>query len=100
MKVASPKLVWGMFPSKLSNQAKGTLICIVGVLILSPDALLIRKLSNVPNMAVIFFRHLLFTLANEYILLIQHREFAWERIKCIGKWGLAAGSLINVFSVC
>jgi len=45
------------FWNKLSNQMKGTILCIVGTLILSPDTLLIRKVSNIDGYTVQFYRY-------------------------------------------
>lgn len=43
--------------SNLSNQMRGTILCVVGTLILSPDTLLIRKVSNIDGYTVQFYRY-------------------------------------------
>ena len=40
----------------ISKQTKGTLFCVVGVLIISPDSLIVRELSHLPNYTVIFYK--------------------------------------------
>lgn len=43
----------------LSNQAKGTLYCFFGVLILTPDSLCVRELARLPDFTVILYKYLL-----------------------------------------
>lgn len=42
----------------LSNQAKGTLFCFFGVLILTPDSLCVRELARLPDFTVILYKYL------------------------------------------
>jgi drug/metabolite transporter (DMT)-like permease len=41
-----------------SNQVKGTLCCLCGILVISPDSLLVRLVSSLPDMEVIFYKYL------------------------------------------
>lgn len=84
----------------MSKQVKGTLIVIAGMVILTPDALLVRKLDNLQDMTMIFYRSLLFIGAVALILVLQHREKSWTEFIGMGKPGLAAGVLWGISCFC
>jgi drug/metabolite transporter (DMT)-like permease len=50
------------FTNTWSNQVKGTILCVVAVFILTPDALLVREVSHLPDLQVIFLKYLFFGL--------------------------------------
>lgn len=78
----------------LSTHAKGTLITIFAVLALTPDSLLLRKLSHLPNFVVMFYRYLVFTSVLTLFLGITNgpRGFI-EKFRNIGIIGWIAGLL-------
>lgn len=77
---------------KLSTHAKGTLICLLAILILTPDSLLIRKLSNVPNFAVLFYRYLIFSISLlVFMLCTCGLQETIAKFRRIGYLGLFAG---------
>lgn len=47
-------------PSYLSKRAWGTIITVVAILIVTPDSLLVRKLANLPDFVMMFYRYLMY----------------------------------------
>ncbi len=80
-----------MFDFDWSNQTKGTIYCIVGVLVVTPDSLLVRKVSHLPNFTVQFYRHFLYAYTLGVYFLCQEGRQSWVKLKEIGKIGLFAG---------
>ncbi|RYH15295.1 EamA family transporter [archaeon] len=74
-----------------SEHSIGTIMCLVGVLILTPDTLLLRMLSDIPIFPIIFFRHLLITASCTTVLLLYQKTNTLQKIKAIGKTGFLAG---------
>jgi drug/metabolite transporter (DMT)-like permease len=76
----------------MSNHIKGLLIAFVGVLILTPEGILV-KLANSDSFTILFWRGLFLTLSILLILVISYRSNALNQIKGIGKEGLLIGCL-------
>jgi len=76
----------------MSNHLKGLLIAFFGVLILTPEGILV-KLANSDSFTILFWRGLFLTLSILIILLISYRSNALNQIKGIGKEGLLIGCL-------
>jgi len=55
------------------NHFKGLLITILGVVILSPDALLVR-LANTNSWTILFWRGLFFALGITLVIFLTYRE--------------------------
>lgn len=81
--------------------AKGLLLVGLGVLLLSPDALLIRLLG-MGAAAILFWQGLLLTVGFFALALVLYRGEAVRRIVGMGSWGLVVGmfsALNQVFFV-
>ena len=76
----------------MSNHLKGLLIAFFGVLVLTPEGILV-KLANSDSFTILFWRGLFLTLSILVILLISYRSNALNQIKGIGKEGLLIGCL-------
>jgi len=76
----------------MSNHIKGLLIAFFGVLVLTPEGILV-KLANSDSFTILFWRGLFLTLSILLILLISYRSNALNQIKGIGKEGLLIGCL-------
>ena len=74
----------------MSNHLKGLLIAFFGVLVLTPEGILV-KLANSDSFTILFWRGLFLTLSILVILLISYRSNALNQIKGIGKEGLLIG---------
>ncbi|RYG95341.1 EamA family transporter, partial [archaeon] len=83
-------------PKFLSKHSIGTLICLLGVLILTPDAILLRKLSHLPNYTVVFFRFVLLTSTCTSILLAYDRTNIYRRLQSISKLGALAALIWGI----
>jgi drug/metabolite transporter (DMT)-like permease len=83
--------------SHLSSQTRGTLYCIFGVLILTPDSLLVRLTSTLPGMEIIFYKYLfmfvtllLIVIHNEKANLVAElRSLGWLEWFAAGLWGVS-----------
>ena len=76
----------------MSNHLKGLLIAFFGVLVLTPEGILV-KLAYSDSFTILFWRGLFLTLSILIILLISYRSSALNQIKSIGKEGLLVGCL-------
>lgn len=79
----------------MTNHLKGLLIAFFGVLILTPDGILV-KLANADSWTVLFWRGIFFAISIIVILLISYRSRALNEIKGIGKEGLLIGCLTGL----
>ena len=90
--------------SNLSDHAKGFLITALGVLILTPDTLLIR-LVNLDPWSTSFWRGMFLSLTLFVFLVVKYRSQVFAKYREIGRTGLAisicyvASSLCFVWSV-
>jgi drug/metabolite transporter (DMT)-like permease len=87
-------------PSKTFNmsaqQIKGTAICMIGVLILSPDALLLRMVSNLPNYTVLFIKFAISGLVFVCWITVESKCHLIRSFKNIGRLGILAGIILGV----
>lgn len=74
-----------------SQQLRGTLISVAGVLTLSPDTLLIRLVGSVDDWTVQFYRYFLQGSTMLVIFLVLEREKAPAKLWGIGRIGVLAG---------
>ena len=82
----------------MSQHLKGLLITTLGVLILSPDALLIRLL-NADTWTVVFWRGLAFSIGTTLIMLLIYRKDTIKQFIKIGKPGLIIGVIFGFSSL-
>jgi len=79
----------------MSQHLKGLLITLLGVFILSPDALLVR-LADTDTWTILFWRGLIFSFGITLIIIITYRNNAIKQFKVIGKRGLLLGFLFGL----
>ena len=82
----------------ISNRSKGLLLSLVGVLILSPDSLLIR-LVNLDNNSLIFYRGLLPAIATSIFLFFFYKKNFINSFILIGKAGLIYAFLYSLIHI-
>ena len=85
--------------SLLSKHAHGTLICIIGVLALTPDALLLRCVQRLPNFDVLFIKFALFTGTFIAYHVVNTRSQAISGFYKLGKIGICAGIIWGISNV-
>jgi drug/metabolite transporter (DMT)-like permease len=91
-----------IFANNWSNQVKGTILCVTAVFILTPDALLVREVSHLPDLQVIFLKYLFFGLFLTVSLLAsQGFNAVLNLVKNFGWIGWSAGIIwaISNFTV-
>ncbi len=76
----------------MNKHLKGLLIAFFGILILSPDAALVR-LANADSWTILFWRGIFFAAGIIVILLITYRSKALNEVINIGKVGVLIGFL-------
>jgi drug/metabolite transporter (DMT)-like permease len=76
----------------MNKHLKGLLIAFFGILILSPDAALVR-LANSDSWTILFWRGIFFAAGIIVILLITYRSKALNEVINIGKVGVLIGFL-------
>ncbi|MCG8359524.1 MAG: DMT family transporter [Kiloniellales bacterium] len=81
-----------------SGHAKGVLVTSVGVILLTPDSLLIR-LIEADTWTIIFWRNLLLACTLLIGLALAHRDSLFARIRAIGLSGLAAAGLFTCSTI-
>ena len=81
----------------MTNHVKGLLMSFIGVVILSPDSLLIR-LADADSWTVLFWRGLLMAIGVTILLLFTYRSKTLGEIKKIGRGGLWIGLLHGVMT--
>ena len=82
----------------MSQHLKGLLITLLGVFILSPDALLIR-LADSDTWTILFWRGLLFAFGITLIIFIMYRRATIQQFKNLGKRGILLGFLFGLSTV-
>jgi len=80
-----------------SDHLKGILITTLGVIILSPDALLIRLL-NTDTWTAVFWRGIAFGIGIFILMLLMYRQNTVKQFKKIGKAGVLIGSIFGFSS--
>ncbi|KZM43644.1 hypothetical protein OA92_08105 [Marinomonas sp. SBI22] len=76
----------------LSSRSQGVLYCLIGALLLTPDALIIRWLS-IEHHEVLFWRGLFFTFGFFFIVVFRHRGKTFRAIYQAGWAGVISGFL-------
>lgn len=79
----------------LSDHAKGLAITGFGVLVLSPDALLLRLLS-IDHWTTVFWRGVLMALTLTLVMAVLHRGRALRPFRAVGRWGLVSSAIYAV----
>ena len=82
----------------MSQHLKGLLITLLGVFILSPDALLIR-LANSDTWTILFWRGLLFAFGITLVIFLTYRRTTIQQFKKIGKRGILLGFFFGLSTV-
>ncbi len=82
----------------MSQHLKGLLITVLGVFILSPDALLIR-LANSDTWTILFWRGLLFAFGITVVIFLTYRSTTIRQFTNIGKRGLVLGFFFGLSTV-
>ena len=77
---------------------KGILITTLGVIILSPDALLIRLLYA-DTWTVVFWRGFVFSIGTILLMLLMYKKSTLQQFKKIGKPGLLIGVIFGFSSL-
>jgi len=80
------------------NHFKGLLITILGVVILSPDALLVR-LANTNSWTILFWRGLFFALGITLVIFLTYREKIFQQFWRIGRRGVLLGVLFGFSTI-
>jgi len=80
------------------NHFKGLLITILGVVILSPDALLVR-LANTNSWTILFWRGLFFALGITLVIFLTYREKIFQQFWTIGRRGVLLGVLFGFSTI-
>ncbi len=81
-----------------SDHFKGLLLTITAVLILSPDALLVRLISC-DTWTLLFWRCLLTALTTSVLLLVRYRSRFWQSFRAIGIAGIYSAATIVCGSI-
>ena len=79
----------------MTQHLKGLLITLLGVFILSPDALLVR-LANSDTWTILFWRGLLFALGITLVIFFTYGNTALRQFLNIGKLGILLGFLFGL----
>ncbi len=82
----------------LPPHIKGLVVTVIGILVLSPDSLLVRLISADP-WTLLFWRGLLMAVGVGIGLAINYRGGLFRAFRRIGRPGLLAGALIGVGTV-
>jgi drug/metabolite transporter (DMT)-like permease len=85
---------------KWSNQVKGTVYCVTGILALTPDSLLVRLVSRLPNFEVIFLKNIIQAVFLSLVLLITQGSGVVKSVKDLGRIGWIAGFIWAVSNFC
>ena len=83
---------------QISEHLKGILITTLGVIILSPDAILIRLLYA-DTWTVVFWRGLAFAIGTLLLMFLIYRQKTLQQFKKIGKPGLLIGLIFGFSSL-
>jgi drug/metabolite transporter (DMT)-like permease len=81
----------------MTSHLKGILMSFIGVVILSPDSVLIR-LADADSWTVLFYRGLLMSIGVMMLLLITYRSKTIVEFKKIGRGGLWIGWLHGIMT--
>jgi len=81
----------------MTNHLKGILMSFIGVIILSPDSVLIR-LVDADSWTVLFWRGLLMSIGVTILLLFTYRSKTIDEFKKVGRGGLWIGWLHGIMT--
>ena len=82
----------------MNNHLKGLLIAFLGVLMLTPDPVLVR-LADADTFTILFWRGIFFALGVLIILYATYRKNTFKELKNIGKPGIWIGLLSGIGGV-
>ena len=82
----------------MNNHLKGLLIAFLGVLMLTPDPVLVR-LADADTFTILFWRGIFFALGVLIILYATYRKNTFKELKNIGKPGVWIGLLSGIGGV-
>lgn len=82
----------------MDNHRKGLLLTALGVLIISPDALLLRVIS-LPAEQVVLWRGLLNVLGFWLIVVARHQNHWWQAYRICGRAGLGCALLFSISTI-
>lgn len=80
-----------MMMNQFSKEVQGRIYCLIGVLAITPDSLIIRELSDLPNDTVMLYKYLLVTATFSVILLAQNRQESLHAFYQLGFLGVLVG---------
>lgn len=81
-----------------ASHLRGTLMATAGVLVLSPDGLILR-LIEADRWTVVFWRGLLMAAALAVFLTLRHRGSILRQVRAVGRPGLLSGALFAASTV-
>jgi drug/metabolite transporter (DMT)-like permease len=82
----------------MNNHLKGLLIAFLGVLMLTPDPVLVR-LADADTFTILFWRGIFFALGVLVILFATYRKSTFKELKNIGRPGIWIGLLSGIGGV-
>ena len=82
-----------------SKSCEGTLICLVGVLILTPDALLIRAAGDLHPPTLLFFRYGFHACSILCFLISRYGKETLSKLKDIGWIGVLCGVIFGTSNI-
>lgn len=84
----------------LSHHAKGILLCVTGVLILTPDTLLIRKAAEDVNLpTLLFYRYMFHGLGVLAYVIATQRDGTMQALKQMGWIGVLCGIMLGASNI-
>ncbi len=81
---------------ELSNQTKGILCSLFGILILCPDTLCLRFLGEISANTMIFYKYLIFGCTFLFAYILKERHNVFIAFHTLGKVGFAAGVFFGI----
>jgi len=84
---------------QISDHLKGIIITTLGVIILSPDAILMRLL-NAETWTILFWRGVTFTIGIILLMLIMYRKDTIQQFIKVGKPGIFIGLIFGLSTLC
>ena len=84
---------------QISDHLKGILLTTAGVIILSPDAILMRLL-NADTWTVLFWRGITFSIGITLLMLLMYRRGTIQQFIKIGKPGIIIGIIFSLSTLC
>jgi drug/metabolite transporter (DMT)-like permease len=84
-------------PRSISPHLQGLLLTAFGVLVLSPDALLLRMLQA-DHWTVVFWRGVLMSFTLVAVMTVLHRGHPLAAFRAVGRWGLVSSVVYGLSS--